>query len=299
MKVDPFFSIVIPTYNRADLIMETLDSVFAQTYTNYEVLVVDNCSTDNTALLLQPLINENKIKFIKHDRNYERSRSRNTGMVNATGDYLTFLDSDDFMYPSCLEDAANFAKANPEIKFFQNLYELVNNQRGKIYSFKFPSLKNQYKALANGNFISCIGGFLHKDVYRQFRFAEDSRLIGSEDYDVWFKILARYKMGRIPKVNSGIREHPNRSVNHGVYETINYQKETVLNNIKNDPLTFKKFGPYLRRLEASFSLQQTIFSNQLKNRRKSFISLLQAVKTDPAIIFTLRFVKIFFNTIKS
>ena len=100
MKIDPSFSIIIPTYNRADLIMETINSVFAQSYTNYEILVVDNCSTDNTALLLQPLIDENKIKFIKHDRNYERSRSRNTGMENATGDYLTFLDSDDFMYPS-------------------------------------------------------------------------------------------------------------------------------------------------------------------------------------------------------
>ncbi len=299
MKTNILFSIVIPTYNRADLIMETLDTIFKQTYRNYEILVVDNCSTDNTETMLQPLVNEGRVKYIRHDRNYERSKSRNTGMENATGDYLSFLDSDDFMYPSCLQDAAGFIMANPEIKFFQNLYELVNNDRQKIYAYKFPSLKNQYEALANGNFISCIGGFLHKEIYTQFRFAEDSKLIGSEDYDVWFKILARYKMGRVSKVNCGVREHINRSVNHGVFETLNYQKDTVLNNIKKDPVTLQKFKPYLGRLEASFNLQQTIVSNGLKNKKQSFYSMLQAIRIDPAIIFTLRFAKIFYNTIKS
>ena len=299
MKIDTFFSIVIPTYNRADLIMETLDSVFGQTYSNYEIIVVDNCSTDNTEALLQPLALENKIRYIRHDRNYERSKSRNTGMQHAKGDFLTFLDSDDFMYADCLDDAAGFIRENPGIKFFQNRYELVNNNKEKIYSYKFPSLDNQYKALANGNFISCIGGFLHKEVYQQFRFAEDPRLIGSEDYDVWFKIVARYKMGRIEKTNSGIREHPNRSVNHGVYETLAYQKTTVIDNIKNDPVTLKKFQPYLNRLEASFNLQQTVISNQLKLKGKAFRFLWEAIKRDSTILFTLRFVKILFNTLKT
>jgi glycosyltransferase involved in cell wall biosynthesis len=299
MKTDTFFSIIIPTYNRAGLIMETLDSVFSQTYSNYEIIVVDNCSTDNTESLLQSLVQQNKIRYIRHDRNYERSKSRNTGMRHATGDFLTFLDSDDFMYPDCLNDAAIFIGENPGIKFFQNRYELVNNNKEKIYTYKFPSLNNQYKALANGNFISCIGGFLHKELYHQFRFAEDPRLIGSEDYDVWFKIVARYKMGRVEKINSGIREHPNRSVNHGVYETLAYQKTTVINNIKNDPLTFKKFQPYLKRLEASFNLQQTVISNQLKLKGKAFHFLWEAVKRDSTILFTLRFAKILFNTLKT
>src|SRR5436305_9177608 len=99
MKAEPvFFSIVIPTYNRADLILETLETVFNQTYKNYEAIVVDNCSSDNTLELLAPLVEKHKIRYIRHDRNYERSKSRNTGMDAATGDFLTFLDSDDFMY---------------------------------------------------------------------------------------------------------------------------------------------------------------------------------------------------------
>jgi glycosyltransferase involved in cell wall biosynthesis len=292
------FSIIIPTYNRADLIMETLQTVFDQTYAHYEAIVVDNCSTDNTEEILKPFVTKRKIRYIRHDKNYERSKSRNTGMCAAKGDFLTFLDSDDFMYKDCLKDAADFIYKNPEIKFFQNLYELVNNNKERIYSYKFPSLNNQYKALANGNFVSCIGGFLHRDIYKEIHFMEDMKMIGSEDYDVWFKVIARYKMGRINKINSGIREHLNRSVNEGIYENLSYQKSLVLRNIENDPITYSKFKPYLRRLEASFYLQQAIVSNKLNNKGKAKQSLRNAAQIDPSIIFTSRYLKIFVKTIK-
>jgi glycosyltransferase involved in cell wall biosynthesis len=93
----PFFSIVIPTYNRADLILDTLESVLSQTYKEFEVIVVDNCSTDNTKDVLLPYIQNGSISFIQHEKNYERSKSRNTGIKHAKGDYITFLDSDDFI----------------------------------------------------------------------------------------------------------------------------------------------------------------------------------------------------------
>ncbi|HYY94990.1 MAG TPA: glycosyltransferase family 2 protein, partial [Pyrinomonadaceae bacterium] len=71
----PFFSVVIPTYNRADFIVKTLRSVLAQTYAHREIIVVDNCSTDNTAELLDPFARAGQLRFIRHERNYERSRS--------------------------------------------------------------------------------------------------------------------------------------------------------------------------------------------------------------------------------
>ena len=116
MPADIFFSIVIPTYNRASLIFETLDSVLSQSYTNYEVIIVDNCSTDNTEELLQPLMLSGKIRYIRNAENKERSYSRNVGLENAKGDFLTLLDSDDFMYPDCLADAQKFILENSFIK---------------------------------------------------------------------------------------------------------------------------------------------------------------------------------------
>src|SRR5437763_896094 len=104
----PFFSVVIPTYNRAEFILNTLNTVFAQSFEDFEVIVVDDCSTDNTVELLAPLIETNKIIFVQHDKNYERAKARNTGAKLAKGKYLTYLDSDDFMYSDNLKDAYDF-----------------------------------------------------------------------------------------------------------------------------------------------------------------------------------------------
>src|SRR6476469_5153496 len=89
MSEYPFFSVVIPTYNRAAFIKATLQSVLSQTYPNFEIIVVDNCSTDNTDQVLDSFIRAGQIKFIKHEQNFERARSRNTGMKAARGDFLT------------------------------------------------------------------------------------------------------------------------------------------------------------------------------------------------------------------
>ncbi len=298
MLSDIRFSILIPTYNRANLIIETLDTVFNQTYRNYEIIVVDNCSTDHTERLLSPLAKERKLIYIRHDRNYERSRSRNTGLQHATGDYVTFLDSDDFLYPECLADAASFARKHPDIKIFQNKYELVNNDQKPIYQFKFPSLKNQYKALASGNFISCIGGFVHKEVYRHIRFNEEPRMIGAEDYEIWFEVLSKHKMGRIEKINAAIREHPTRSVNTGVYDNVEYQRQYLIEKIKNNNHLFDSFAPYLSRLSASFYMQQAVAASQMRNKKKSAGLLYKALKEDFTILLTHRFYGILYNILK-
>src|SRR5437763_14419269 len=87
MKGGPLFSVVVPTHNRAGLILKTLNTVLSQTHQSYEVVVVDDASTDNTEQILEPLIRAEKIRYIKHDQNYERAKSRNTGMENAGGDF--------------------------------------------------------------------------------------------------------------------------------------------------------------------------------------------------------------------
>ncbi len=107
MTENTSFSIIIPTYNRADLIKITLDSVLAQNYPSCEIIVVDNCSTDNTAEVLQPLVDAGEIRFIRHEQNLGRSQSRNTGFENATGEWLLFLDSDDLMAEGALSFLAS------------------------------------------------------------------------------------------------------------------------------------------------------------------------------------------------
>lgn len=212
MSNSVFFSIIIPTYNRADLILKTLDSVLKQTFTDYEIIIVDNYSTDNTKEVLAPYIDSGKIKFIQHDKNYERAKSRNTGMENANGEFVTFLDSDDLMYPDNLKDAYSFIQTYPHYQIFHNLYELVDENSNIIHKYKPVSLTQPIKAIATGNFFSCIGVFISNDIYKKYRFDTHIELQGIEDWEFWMRITADYSPGRINKINSGIVHHKGRSI---------------------------------------------------------------------------------------
>lgn len=289
------FSVVIPTYNRANLIMETLDSVFKQTYPYYEVLVIDNCSTDNTEEVLRPLIQQQKILFIKNKNNNERSYSRNVGLRNANGDYLTLLDSDDFLLPDCLKDASEYIKDNPDVKVFHNFSVLVNDSHELVYKLRYPSIKNQYKALCRGNFMSAIGGFMAKEIYQQFLFNEDPKMTGSEDYEFWFWVFASYRVGRIHKINSEIREHPARSVNIDAYDHLNYQRNKMIEVIKADNLLNKKFGKYAGTLAAAFYLQDLIVNRRTYTIRQKFDILIKSINSDLSVIFTKRFISVALN----
>lgn len=286
-----FFSVVIPTYNRENFIEKTLESVFEQTYPHYEIIVVDNCSTDNTVKVLEPYIEAGKIRFIQHEQNYERARSRNTGMENAKGDFLTLLDSDDFMFPENLADAADFATKNPEYKVFHNLYSLVDGNRKTIYSYNFPSLKNRLSAIVAGNFMSCIGGFLHRDVYRNYRFDTFPDLTGAEDWDFWLRVFADFKVGRIEKLNNGIQHHEGRSVNNQSIETMARGSEYMVKKFREDEHLSKVYAEYLDRIEANGLLYLNLLSNDGRLQKKAFGYLWAAWKKDKSVFFTTRFLR--------
>ena len=97
----PRVSVIIPAYNRADLIEETLDSVFAQTYRDYEIIVVDDGSTDDTRAVLAPLAAAGKLRYT-YQENAGLPAARNTGIRMAAGQYVAFLDSDDLFTPDKL-----------------------------------------------------------------------------------------------------------------------------------------------------------------------------------------------------
>ena len=103
---DILFSIIIPTYNREKFIVKTIQSVLSQTYTNFELIIVDDGSTDNTEKFVRN-VKDNRIKFFKKE-NKERGAARNYGTNKAKGDYITFLDSDDLLYSKYLEEANRF-----------------------------------------------------------------------------------------------------------------------------------------------------------------------------------------------
>ncbi len=134
-------SIVTPSYNSKDFIKNTIDSVISQTYTNWEMIIVDDCSKDNSVEIIKDLIkNEKRIILICLDKNIGAAMARNKALELANGNYIAFLDSDDIWYKRKLEKQIKFMQDNNyEISFTS--YETINKE-GKLNNHKINAVKN-------------------------------------------------------------------------------------------------------------------------------------------------------------
>lgn len=295
----PFFSVVIPTYNRANFILQTLNTVFNQSFRDYEVIVVDDCSTDNTKEILQPLVAQHKIIFIQHDQNYERGKTRNTGSLHAKGQYLTFLDSDDLMYPDNLKDAYEYATQHPEKKIFHNLYELVSPDGKRLYKYDFKPLKNPRKQLSEGNFLSCHGVFLHRDVYTKIFWDENRVLSGSEDHEYWLRVLAHFPdLGRIEKINTGVVEHAQRSVNTAQVEQGERRFEYFCSKIDTDSTYQTYYKPYLNKIKSTCYIFLSLMAFNAGDIQKMKYYKRKALKLDPSLFFRKNYLYLTYQQIK-
>ncbi len=292
MEQDILFSVIVPTYNRANLILKTLNSVFKQSYTNYEIIVVDNGSTDNTLEILATLENEKKIKIIRNPINEERSVSRNLGMKAANGHFLTLLDSDDIMYENNLMNAFEFHKSNPTIHFFHNLYHLIDTNGNVIYKYRFPDNKNAIQSIANGNFLSCIGIFMSREIYTNYKFETNPIIIGSEDWELWIRILAKNKLGRINKINNGIVHHPGRSITTYSLESIIFRKKFIINQITNNTDLHNVYRKYIANINSWSHLFAASMANSggMYSEARRYLGI--AFRNQFLLIFNRKFLRI-------
>lgn len=288
----PLFSIVVPTYNRRVLLEETLQSILKQTFSDFEVLVIDNCSTDGTEEFMLAF-NDPRVRYFRNNRNQERAYSRNRGLSLAQGTFCTLLDSDDVMYPHCLQKANDFISANPDAMFFHGFYDIIDQHGAKIKDVRIEPITNAYQQLCEGNFISCIAVFVRTTLFERFKFSEDVNMIGSEDYEIWLRILAEYPVHRIESVMCGMREHRGRSVYTNMYANLEYQRRKVLSAIESDPVMNARFGLYLHLIDANYYYHQAMFQFHLGRVRQGWKFVVRTMAAQPSVVAKRRFAAMF------
>jgi len=137
----PFFSVVIPLYNKENFVAATINSVLTQTFTDFEVIIVNDASTDKSLAVAQEFT-DSRITMINHPLNKGLSASRNTGIRNAAAEYIAFLDADDLWKPKFLETIRQLITDYPEAGLFATKYEQVYPENIIVPSFKLQ-LKNR------------------------------------------------------------------------------------------------------------------------------------------------------------
>ncbi len=153
-------SIITPSYNSAKFIAETIQSVQNQTYQNWEMIIVDDGSSDETESVVISIIqNDNRIQFHKLNQNSGPAVARNTGIEKASGDYMTFIDADDIWFPTFIENNIKTIQKTG-ISFVFSSYRRANEQLEFVYSDFIVPHKVSYTDILKSNSISCLTAFL-------------------------------------------------------------------------------------------------------------------------------------------
>ena len=191
----PFFSVVLPTYNRAHILKETISSVRNQLFEDWELIIIDDGSSDNTKQVVEQFSKkDSRIKY-HYQKNSERSAARNNGINKTNGNYICFIDSDDLYEDNYLKVLHNFIQKNESKKsmFFCNVSRLVNGVKEKVPHEALENYANpiEYILLSKETVIParvCI----HKEILKLNRF--DETLNVSEDSELFTRIIAKYPL---------------------------------------------------------------------------------------------------------
>lgn len=250
-QIPDAISVIIPTYNRAHLIKESLQSVLDQTLKPYEIIVVDDFSTDNTEEVIKSL-NSPLIKYVKNQRKKGANGARNTGILMAQGEYIAFHDSDDIWFTNKLESQYNFMRINQNFDLcFCSLLILDESESLKkiVKPKKKIKDKNIGYLLSNENIISTQTIFIKRSVANKILF--DENIWRFQDWDFVIRV---YQAGfKIYHLNTTLVK---QIVNFGsISKNVNY-KEAYDMICDKHGLFIKKSLCYKKTIAKNIFLQE-------------------------------------------
>ena len=235
-------SIIIPAYNQDKFIKETLESVLSQTYKNFECIIIDDGSTDNTETVAKKYIDGDKIKYF-YQENKGLAGARNTGLKLAKGKYIHFLDSDDLICNYFLEHMVEKFNQNKEVDILSCAWVLIDESGRKISSKIGPAKSNNYlqdlilqnlfpvhAVMARRNVIDSVGMF-------------NENLSALEDWDMWLRIAMKdYSFDKLDEVGVFYRRQKG-SMTLDLSRMIK-NLELFLDNLCEKNPEFKKYKKY-------------------------------------------------------
>ena len=268
----PFFSVIIPTYNASNYIRKTLDSVKHQTFDDFEVIVIDDSSTDDTSLIISNYCkNDNRFRLITlKDNMGGPAGPRNIGVNNANGEWVAFLDADDIWHPRKLKIQKKYISGKSHISFCcSDIVKFVDSYNDElvivdnVINYSVITLSNQLKKsrIANSSVI------IKKAIVEKYPFNESINYKAVEDFDCWLRVLV--EVGECHKIRLpliGYRLQPDQISRNKIEMAKKFLM--VLNNFKfisGKRLGFKK---YLYFATYIFLSLISIIKNKFKIRRQ-------------------------------
>jgi len=254
----PLVSVIMPSFNSGKFIHKTIKSVVSQSYNNWELIVIDNHSTDNTLDIVRSF-NDDRINILSINNKGIIASSRNLGIKKSTGELIAFLDSDDLWYPSKIEMCLNYISDDIGLVCHSEIWSYRNDEieiKKREIHYGFNGKASFDKLLFIGNCISTSAVVVYKKHLKEVNYFDESNdLVTVEDYHLWLKLLRnRISIKFIPIV---------------LGEFLIHGKNTSKTNSKN-----------LNALSNAFEL---IYENY---KPKNFLIKVKAIKRRAIIIYS-------------
>jgi glycosyltransferase involved in cell wall biosynthesis len=287
-EMEPTVSIIIPNYNYSHFIGEALNSILKQSFNDYEVLVIDDGSTDNCAEVVNGYSKtfNGRLRYI-YQKNQGVAAARNNGILSSKGEFITFLDADDILLENALEEIFSFIKSNAGYAIYysnvqimdKNMKELIKNRFSKESEEKPFSGKCFEKLFRYGNFIASAGVTIPKGVYNQIGLF-DKRFRCGEDIDMWLRISSSFEIKYTDLIVAKLRRHETSLSFNGIAA------------VNADLLMIKKLSnsiPNFHNLISQTQINQRLYHDYYKlgfsyilngNYRRGRLWLLKALKID-------------------
>lgn len=292
MNDEILLSIIVPTYNRGNLIARTIESILSQKSSNFELIIVDDGSTDDTELVVSNYLNE-RVHYFKVE-NGERGRARNIGTQKSKGKYLNWFDSDDILLDFHVSEIEKVVEKENYPPIITIEHEIRDADLNFISKSDFINTDTT-DLLIHGNYLACNSVIVKRDIALENPFIEDRKMSASEDYELWLRLKSQYPFYHHPICTSYLIQHEGRSVNtmtdpkkleERFLSFIDYccENEMIVKYLGRNLSYFKMKNYLILAVDLAFQ----------RHKRKAFNYLIIALKENKKAIFN----RVFWATIK-
>src|SRR6266581_8021645 len=198
-------SVIIPCYNHAQFLAHAIESVLAQSYSNFELIVVDDGSTDDTAEVVRRY---SPVHYVYQD-NAGLSAARNTGLRQSRGEFVAFLDADDRLLPHALETGLNSIAEHPECAFVSGHCRVIDTTGSVLAAPRQRCVERDHyiELLGGGTYIWCPASVLYRRCVFNFVHGFDPAMVPVEDYDLYLRITKDFPVHCHAQVIAEYRQH--------------------------------------------------------------------------------------------
>lgn len=229
--MEELVSVIMPSYNTAKFISDSINSVLYQTYKNWELIIVDDCSTDNTDEAVKPFLSDNRIRYLKNEKNSGAAVSRNYALREAKGKWIAFLDSDDLWEKDKLEKQISFMEKNDYKFSYTDYIEIDENSEPLEVTVTGPKIISKAK-MFDYCWMGCLTVMYDAEAMGLVQIEDIKK---NNDYAMWLKVCKIADCYLLDEKLASYRKRAGSISNHGYLKLIKWHYKLYRNAEKRNP----------------------------------------------------------------